>query len=109
MDEFHSTKLARKKRKQWWGEHIVLAYVVLTGTFVLIYVGMHAIDKHLPSWLGSLGVTPSGVNLIVGTLWFAVGVWGIRTQRESGLGWLVLYVLCLLSGILMLGRAFAIL
>jgi protein-S-isoprenylcysteine O-methyltransferase Ste14 len=108
MDEFHSTKLGRKKRRKWWGDHVVLAYVVLTGIFAFIYVAIAASNKHLPGWLASLGVTPSGVNLVMGTLSCTVGVWGIRKQKENGLGWLVLYVLCLLSGMLMLGRAFAI-
>jgi hypothetical protein len=108
MDEFHSAKLADKKRRKRWGDHVVLAYVALTGIFGLIYIVIAAIDKHLPGWLAFLGLTPSGVALIMGTLWFAVGVLGIRKQKEFGLGWLVLYVLCLLSGVLMLGRAFAI-
>jgi hypothetical protein len=109
MDEFHTKKLARKKRAKWWGDHIVLAYAVLTGIFGFIYVGIHAIDRHLPGWLASLGVTPSGIYLILGTLSCAAGVWGIRTWKQSGLSWLVLYVWCVLSGIVMLGRAFAIL
>jgi hypothetical protein len=108
MDEFHSTKLASKKRRKWWGDHVVLAYVVLTGIIVLIYVAISTIDKHLPGWLASLGVTPSGVQLIMGTLSCAVGIWGIRKQKETGLGWLVVNVMCLLSGMLMLGRAFSI-
>jgi len=45
------------------------------------------------------------VNLIVGTLWCAAGVWGIRKHKEYGFGWLALNVLCFLSGMLMLGRA----
>jgi hypothetical protein len=44
----------------------------------------------------------------VGTLLCAVGVWGIRKQKEYGLGWLIQFVLCFLRGVLMLGRAFAI-
>ena len=109
MDEFHSKKVARKKRTKWWGEHIVLAYVVVIGIFALIYVGIYAINRHLPGWLAFLGVTPSGIYLILGTLSCAAGVWCIRTWKQSGLGWLVMYVWCLLSGIVMLGRAFAIL
>jgi len=109
MDEFHSTKLARKKRTKWWGEHIVLAYVVVTGSLAVIFLGIHSIDKHLPGWLASLGVTPSGVYLILGTLWCAAGVWGIRMWKEIGFSWLVLNVWCLLTGIVMLGRAFTIL
>jgi hypothetical protein len=108
MDEFHSTKLARKKRRKWWGDHVVLAYLALAGIFAFLYVAISAIDKRLPGWLASLGVTPSGVQLIMGTLSCAIGVWGIRKHKEFGLSWLILYVLCLLSGMLMLGRAFAI-
>jgi hypothetical protein len=47
MDEFHSKKLARKKRTKWWGDHVGFAYVVLTGIFAFIYVAIAAIDKHL--------------------------------------------------------------
>ncbi len=108
MDEFHATRLARKKRRKWWGNHVVLAYVALSGIFASIYVAIAEIYKHLPSGLASIGVTPSGVQLLMGTLSCAVGVWGIRKQKEYGLGWLIVDVLCLLSGMLMLGRAFAI-
>ncbi len=108
MDEFHSRKLARKKRTKWWGDHVVLAYVVLTGIFAFIYFAVGAVDRRLPGWLLSIGVTPSVVELIMGTLWCAVGIWGIRKRSEFGFGWLLMYVLCLLSGMLMLGRAFAI-
>lgn len=108
MDEFHSRKLARKRQSKWWGDHAVLAYVVLTGIFAFIYVAFAAIDKHLPGWLASLGVTRSGVELIIGTLLCAIGVWGIPKQKKYGLGWLIQFVLCLLSGVLMLGRAFGI-
>ena len=108
MDEFHSKKLAGKKRTKWWGDHVALAYVVLTGIFAFIYLVVGAIDRRLPGWLASLGVTPSGVELIMGTLWCAVGVWGIRKNKEFGLGWPFLYVLCVISGMLMLGRTFAI-
>jgi len=109
MDEFYSKKLARKNRARWWGDHAFLAYAVLTGIFAFIYVATAAFYRHLPGWLTSLGVTPSGVGLIMGTLSCAVGVWGIRKQKEFGLGWLIMYVLCFLSGVLMLGRAFSIL
>ncbi len=105
MDEFHSSKLTRKKRRKWWGDHVVLAYFVLSGLFGFFFVTTAVIDRHLPSWLASLGVTPSGVNLIVGTLWCAAGVWGIRKHKEYGFGWLALNVLCFLSGMLILGRA----
>jgi len=91
-----------------WRDHVVLAYVALTGIFAFIYVAIVAIYEQLPGWLASIGVTPSGVNLVMGTLSCAVGAWGIRKQKEYGLGWLVLDVLCLLSGMLLLGRAFAI-
>ena len=108
MDEFHSKKLARKKRARWWGDHGLLAYAVLTGIFAFIYFAIAAFYRHLPSWLTSLGVTPSGVELIIGTLLCALGVWGIPKQKKYGPGWLIQFVLCLLSGVLMLGRAFGI-
>jgi len=60
MDEFHSKKLARKKRVKWWGDHLVLAYVTATGIFTLIYIAAASIYKHLPDWLASLGVNAIG-------------------------------------------------
>ena len=63
MDEFHTKKRARKKRAKWWGDHIVLAYALITGIFAFVYVGIYTVDRHLPAWLASLGVTPSG-NLL---------------------------------------------
>jgi hypothetical protein len=108
MDEFHSQKLTRKKRVKWWGDHLVLAYVAATGIVALIYVATASIYKHLPEWLASLGVTPSGVKLIMGTLSCALGLWGIRKDKEFGHGWLFLDVLCLLTGFLLVGQAFAI-
>jgi len=44
----------------------------------------------------------------MGTVSCAIGVWGIRKQKGYGLGWLIMYVLCFLGGVLMLGRAFSI-
>jgi len=35
-------------------------------------------------------------------------VWGIRTQRAYGMGLTLMYVLCLLSGLLALAKAFAL-
>jgi len=65
------------------------------------------VDRHAPGWLIALGVSPSGVNLILGTVSCGFGIWGIRARRDKGRGWVVLYALCLLGGILTLAKAFA--
>jgi hypothetical protein len=106
-DSFRTAKLARKKRAKWWSQHIPLAYATLIGSFVVIYLGVSFIDRRLPRWLIALGVSPSGVNLLFGTLWCALGIWGIRAGKDYGMGWVVMFVLCLLGGILTLAKAFA--
>ena len=62
----------------------------------------------LVPYLAALGVSPSGVNLLLGTAWWGLGVWGIRSEKGNGAGWILLYVLCLLGGILTLSKAFAL-
>jgi hypothetical protein len=96
--------LARKQRAKWWSRYIPLAYVTVIGLFVLIYLGVAFVDRRLPRWLTAIGISPSGVDLLLGTLWCAVGVWGIRTQRGEA-PFLFLNALCLIGGILLLARA----
>jgi len=67
-DSFSAAKLARKKRQKWWGHHIPLAYAVLISLFLAIYFGVAIADRHITGWLTTLGVSPSGVNLLIGTL-----------------------------------------
>lgn len=106
-DAFRAAKLARKKRTKWWREHVPLAYLTLTGSFVVIYLGMALVNRHVPGWLTALGVSPSGVNLLLGTVSCGFGIWGIRARKGMGTAWVVLFVLCLLEGILTLAKAFA--
>jgi|ERR1022692_145801 hypothetical protein len=106
-DSFKVAKLARKRRTKWWGEHLLLAYVTLTGVFVVSYLVVAFVDRRMPGWLIAVGVSPSGVKLILGTVSCAFGIWGIRARRGKGTGWVVLYALCLLGGILTLAKAFA--
>lgn len=106
-DSFRTVKLTRKKRAKWWSQHIPLAYVAVIGVFVLIYLGVAFIDRRLPRWLIALGVSPSGVNLLLGTVSCGLGVWGIRARKGLGGGWLFIFVLCLVGGILTLAKAFA--
>lgn len=84
MDEFRAAKLARKKRTKWWREHIVLAYAVAIGISVVSLVAMLAIFE-LPAELKALGVSPSVVKLVAGTMWCGLGVWLIRANRDSSL------------------------
>ena len=108
-DPFTAANRARKRRTKWWREHIPLAYVVVASAFAVLYVCFAVIDRKLPSWLAALGVSPSGVRLLLGTAYCGVGVWGLRTQRGTGGSgiWALLYSLCLLGGILLVAKAFA--
>jgi len=106
-DSFSAAKLARKRRTKWWRQHIAFAYVILIGAFVVIYLEVALIGRRAPGWLAALGVSPSGVNLLLGTAWCGLGVWGIRSGKGNGAGWFLLYVLCLLGGIFTLAKAFA--
>lgn len=108
-DSFKTAKLARKRRAKWWSQHIPLAYATLIGFFVVICLGLAFIDRRMPGWLIALGVSPSGVNLLLGTVSCGLGIWGIRARKGYGTGWVVIFVLCLLGGILTLAKAFAFL
>jgi hypothetical protein len=106
MDEFLTANRTRKKRAKWWREHIVLAYAVAIGIVMAVLLGVFAIVQ-VPGWLAKLGVGPSGVELVAGTIWVWIGVWVIR--KASDLSSAIAGVLSLLGGILAIGRAFAIL
>jgi hypothetical protein len=105
-DAFTAAKLIRKRRTKWWREHIPLAYAAVISFFVVIYIAVAFIDRNAPRWLRVLGVTPSGVNLLLGTAYCGLGIWGLKDARGIGTVWIVLYVLCLLGGILNLLKAF---
>jgi hypothetical protein len=104
-DPFKAAKLARKRRTKWWREHIALAYIVVTSSFALVFFSVRLVDRKLPGCLTALGVTPSGVDLIIGTAWCGLGLWGIRA-KGNGVGLIVVYGLCLLGGLLTLAKAF---
>lgn len=106
-DTFRAANLARKKRTQFWRNHIPLAYATLAAFFLLIYLGVTFVSRRMPTWLTALGVSPSGVKLILGTISCGFGVWGIRKRRELNTVWLVIYVLCLFGGLLTIAKAFA--
>ena len=106
-DSFRAPKLARKQRVKWWSQHIPLAYVTVIGLFVLIYLSVAFVELRLPRWLISVGVSPSGVNLLLGTVWCGLGIWGVRARKDLGAGWLLISVLCLMGGLLTLAKAFA--
>ncbi len=106
-DAFRVAQLARKRRTKWWREHNVLAHAVVIGILLAGYLIFGLLIRGIPRWLGVLGVSPSGINLLLGTAWCALGVWGIRTQRAYGMGLILMYALCLLSGLLALAKAFA--
>ena len=106
-DTFRAAKLARKKRTKFWREHIPLAYVTTAALFLLIYLSVAFVSRRIPIWLTALGVSPSGVNLILGTISCGLGAWGIRKGRDLGTVWLIIYTFCLIGGILTLAKAFA--
>lgn len=106
-DSFTAANLARKRRTKWWREHNVLAHAVVIGTLLAGYLIFGLLIRGVPRWLGALGVSPSGISLLLGTAWCGLGVWGIRTQRAYGMGLILMYALCLLSGLLALAKAFA--
>jgi len=106
-DAFRVGKLARNRRTKWWPEHNVLAHAVVIGTLLAGYLIFGLLIRGVPRWLGALGVSPSGINLFLGTAWCGLGMWGIRTQRGYGMGLILMYTLCLLSGLLALAKAFA--
>jgi hypothetical protein len=72
--------------------------VALLGVFAILEV---------PEWLAKLGVGPSGVELVAGTMWVWIGVWALR--KPDDLSSVIAGALSLLGGILAIGRAFAIL
>jgi hypothetical protein len=98
---------AEEKRQKWWSQHIPLAYAFLTGLFILIYLSVTFVDRRITGWLITLGASPSVVNLILGTASCGLGLWGIGHRQGLGTGWIVMFMWCLLGGILMLAKAFA--
>ena len=107
-DTLRAAKLARKRRSKWWHAHPVLLNTFVVATLLVSYVGFGFLNREMPRWLAAMGVGPSGINLLLGTVWCAVGAWGIRTFRNNGMGITLMYGLCLLGGILALAKAFAL-
>ena len=106
-DSFRAAKLARKKRQKWWSHHIPLAYAVVSSLFLVFCLSFAFVDRHITGWLIALGISPSGVNLLLGTVSCGLGIWGIRSRQGLGTAWVVIFSWCLLSGIVTLARAFA--
>ena len=104
-DSFRTAKLARKRRQNWWSHHVPLAYAFLISVFLLIYLSVAFVDRHVTGWLTNLGVSPSGVSLFIGTVSCCLGIWGIRSRRGLGTAWVVIFAWCLLSGIATLAKA----
>jgi len=104
-DSLRAAKLVRKKRQEWWSHHIPLAYAVVSSLFLLVYLGVAFVDRHVTGWLTTVGVSPSGVNLLIGSVSCGLGIWGIRSRRGLGTAWVVIFAWCLLSGIVTLAKA----
>lgn len=83
-----------------------LAYATLIGVFALLYFVSAFIFRNLPVLLRGLGVSPSAVSLLMGTVSLGLGIWGLRRNRDFGMGWMFIYVLCVAGGILNMLKAF---
>jgi hypothetical protein len=108
-DEFRAARLKRKRQSKWWRNHIPLAYATSIGILALLYFVSTFVFRNFPIVLRRLGVTPSGVNLLMGTVSLALGIWGLRRNRDFGMGWVFIYVLCVAGGILNMLKAFGFL
>jgi hypothetical protein len=108
-EEFRAARRRRKRSNKWWRQHIPLAYVVSIAIVGAFYFTFSFIFGNGRGWLTKIGVTPSGVNLIFGTTYCAIGIWGLMRATKSGVGWIFIFSLCVLGGILQLFKAFAFL
>ena len=107
-DDFRTARLLRKRRQKWWLGHIPLAYAVVVSVFLAIYFAAAFANRNLPKFLAAIGMTPSGVNFVFGVIYCALGFWGLRDRDIRGSVWMVLYVLCIVGGILTLLKALAL-
>lgn len=105
-DPFIAAQHKRKRRTKWWREHIVLAYVVVIGGLIAFYLVVFALDQ-LPKWLVKLGVGPSGVSLVAGTISCGFGVLGMLPPRSTAS--VLAGALCLMGGVVALARGFGLL
>ena len=88
-----------------WRSHIPLAYAVVATIFAVMYVGAMLVDRNAEHWLRSIGLSPAELNLLFGTAYCALGIWGLK-RGNKGIGWVVMYGLCLASGILTFVKLF---
>ncbi len=107
MEEYRAVKLARKTATKRWGQHSFFSYVVAIAIIGAIYLLVYLVLEGTPKWLSALGVPPSGIFLVMGTVFCGLGVSGLRRWRELNGGWLILYILCTLQGVVALARALA--
>jgi hypothetical protein len=66
-----------------------------------MYVAATLVDRNSEHWLRTIGFRPAEVSLVFGIAYCALGIWGLK-RGSKGIGWSVLYALCLLSGVLSL-------
>jgi hypothetical protein len=76
--------------------------------FAFLYLVSAFFFHNLPTLLRRFGVTPSGVSLLLGTVSLALGIWGLRRNRDFGAGWVFIYVLCVAGGVLNMLKAFGL-
>jgi hypothetical protein len=104
-DPFIEAQRKRKRRTRWWREHIVLAYGVVISSLIVFYLVIFALDQ-IPGWLVKLGVGPSGVALVAGTISCGFGVLGMLPPRRTAS--VLAGTLCLMSGLVELARGFGL-
>jgi len=104
-DPFIEAQRKRKRRTRYWREHIVLAYAVVIGIMMVFYSLIFVVNR-TPVWLMQLGVGPSGVWLVSGTISCGFGVLGLRHPRTTTST--IAGVFCLVVGAIALARAFGL-
>ena len=104
-DPFIAAQRKRKRWTKWWRKHIVLANVVVIGSLIVLYLIVFAIDQ-VPGWVVRLGVGPSGVALVAGTISCGFGVVGMLPPRNVAS--VLAGALCLMGGIVALARGFGL-
>jgi hypothetical protein len=108
IDTLKAARLASKKRNRYWRNHITLAYTIAVAVVLIYLCVVFLLLPRIPNWLTVLGVTPSGVNLILGTISCGFGVWGVTRREELGTVSILVSALVLLGGIVSIARAFAL-
>lgn len=74
--------------------------------FAILYFASAVVFHEAPILLRRLGGTPSGVSLLLGTVSMGLGIWGLKRNRDVGMAWVLIYILCVVGGFLNMLKAF---